>query len=194
MTEKTSLWQRIKNHFKKSPNSDDAPKRTVVIVTNDNNVPNNRPRVDKMSDFSKVLVASDIILDVDASSKIELLKYIAKFAHETDSKIDSEVLYGKLIMRENQASTQMGGGVVMPHAMDSSISKLRAIILKLKNPIVWAQGEKVDVVVSLLIPDPEKDYQHVPYMSTLARLMLKKDFLKSLKQAKSSEAVLRLFS
>jgi len=189
---KESFWHKLRNLFKNT-NEATKPKRTVVVVTNDSNVPNQKPRVYKLSDFSKVLTEKDVAIGVDIASKPELLKYLADFAKKSDSNLDSEAIYGEYLLREQQCPTDLGDGIAIPHVQTASVKKLTMLVVKLNHPIAWTDTINVDIVLSFLVPDPEKDYQHVPYLASVARLLLKKDFLKKLRLAQNESEVVNLF-
>lgn len=187
-----AFWKKFGDFLTGKSAKDDKPKKTIVVVARDSNVPNQK-RVDKMMDLSAILSEDSIALDVEADSKEKVLKYLANFAKENDENVDAEAIYGKLLMRENEASTILGEGIVMPHVQDESITSLKMFVLKLHQPIIWDDQESTDVVLGLLGPDPEKDYEHVPYMSTIARLLLRKDFIVTLKSASTKEKIFKLF-
>lgn len=174
-----SIWQKISD-----------------FLTPDSSRPINDPNVkqqDQMSDFSQVLDVKNIVVDVQVKSRNELLKYLATLAYASDSKVDIEALYGKYLVRESDASTDLGAGVAMPHAQDESVSKLTMLVVKLAQPIEWKKGVEVQTVISLVIPDPEKNFAHVPYMSSIARLLLKKGFVPALNRANTPEKISKLF-
>lgn len=187
-----AFWKKISNFFTGKSADEDKPKKTIVVVARDSNVPNQK-QVDKMMDLSKILSEDSIVLDVEADTKEKVLKYLANFAQQLDNKIDSEAVYGKLLMRENESSTALGKGIVMPHVQDESVTKLKMYVLKLQQPIIWDDQKSTDVILALLGPDPEANYEHVPYMSTIARLLLRKDFIVTLKSASTKEIIFKLF-
>lgn len=179
-----SFWQKIGDFLSPSSGSQS-------IKTNDQNVTG--PQKDPMSDFSQVLKVENIAVDVDVKSREELLKYLSKFAQSIDNGIDTESIYGKYLVRENDAATDLGDQVAVPHAQDKSVKQLMMLIVKFKQPIIWDKDKQVQTVLSLVIPDPEKNYQHVPYLSSIARLLLKKGFLHALNKSRTSEEVFKLF-
>lgn len=190
--EQMAFWKKIGDFFTGKSANDDKPKKTIVVVARDSNVPNQK-QVDKMMNLSKILSKDNIVLNVEADTKEKTLKYLANFAYHLDNNVDSEAVYGKLLMRENESSTVLGEGVVMPHVQDESINKLKMIVLKLQQPIIWDDQKSTDMVLALLGPDPEVNYEHVPYMSTIARLLLRKDFIVTLKSASTKEIIFKLF-
>lgn len=153
----------------------------------------NQNQSDPMNDLSKILDENRIIIDVEADTKERTLKYLANLAQHLDGDVDAEAVYGKLLMRESQSSTVLGDGIVMPHIQDKSIDHLQMYVLKLAQPIVWDDQPSTEIVLALLSPKPEKHYEHVSYMSTIARLLLRKGFIVTLKSASTKEVIFKLF-
>lgn len=183
-----SLWSQLKNAFTKKE------KDSNTILTNDINDPQNKARSkeEETSDFSQILKLKNIKVDVSVSSENELLHYLARFACEQQAGMDEEELYGQLLLREQQASTNLGDGIVLPHVIDDSVKELTMLVIKLSNPIMW-NDEKIDMAISLLIPKVEPDFLHVKYLASISLLLLKPNFRYALSEATSPEQIADMF-
>ena len=183
-----SLWNQLKNTFSKKE------KDNNTILTNDINDPQNKARSkeEETSDFSQILKSQNVRVDISVSSENELLHYLSKFACEQQSDLDEEEIYGKFLLREQQASTNLGDGIVLPHVIDNSVKELTMLVIKLNNPIMW-DNEKIDMVISLLIPKAEPNFLHVKYLASISLLLLKPNFRYALNEATSSEQIANMF-
>lgn len=183
-----SLWDQLKNAFKKKEKNDDT------ILTNDINDPQNKARSkeEETSDFSQILKIENVQVDVTVASENELLKYLSKFASQRQTGLDEEKIYGQFLLREQQASTNLGDGIVLPHVIDDSIKELTMLVLKLENPIMW-NNEKIDLVIGLLIPKSEPNFLHVKYLASISILLSDPKFLYSLKETTSSKEITDMF-
>lgn len=183
-----SLWDQLKNAFKKKEKNDDT------ILTNDINDPQNKARSkeEETSDFSQILKVENVQVDVTVASENELLKYLSKFASQRQTGLDEEKIYGQFLLREQQASTNLGDGIVLPHVIDDSIKELTMLVLKLENPIMW-NNEKIDLVIGLLIPKSEPNFLHVKYLASISILLSDPKFLYSLKETTSSKEITDMF-
>ncbi|HIY93673.1 PTS sugar transporter subunit IIA [Companilactobacillus sp. HBUAS56275] len=183
-----SLWDQLKNVFKKKEKNDDT------ILTNDINDPQNKARSkeEETSDFSQILKVENVQVDVTVASENELLKYLSKFASQRQTGLDEEKIYGQFLLREQQASTNLGDGIVLPHVIDDSIKELTMLVLKLENPIMW-NNEKIDLVIGLLIPKSEPNFLHVKYLASISILLSDPKFLYSLKETTSSKEIADMF-
>ncbi|GEO46047.1 hypothetical protein LKI01_00460 [Companilactobacillus paralimentarius] len=183
-----SLWNQLRNAFTKKE------KDNNTILTNDINDPQNKARSkdEETSDFSQILKPQNVRVDVSVSSKNELLHYLAKFSCEQQSGLDEEEIYGRFLLREQQASTNLGDGIVLPHVIDDSIKDLTMLVIKLNNPIMW-DDEKIDMAISLLIPKSEPDFLHVKYLASISILLLKPNFRYALSETTSPEQIVNMF-
>ena len=189
--ENMSFWKKFGDFLKGTSDQKDDP--TVVVVTNDENVPSQKPRVDKMYDLSTILQPENVATQVKASSKNEVLKYLADLAQKNDADLDAESVYGKLLLREQSCPTDIGDDIALPHIQDESLKELTMLVIKLNESVKWNHHRPVNIVIALLGPDPEPDYQHVRYLSTIARLLMKHDFLKELRKATTKAEIVQLF-
>lgn len=183
-----SFWNKVQNIFNNTSRNN-----SKVVVAKDNNTPSRRVKIDKIDDFSKVLRIDDIIFDVDVDSRDELLKYLASFAQKAGIVSDEEAIYGKYLLRESQASTNLLDGVAIPHVQDESVLTTRILIIRLLKPIQWGNGKKVGSVISLLTPSTEENFKHVSYLAGIAARLLKVSFVESL-AVSNKEKILKLFN
>ncbi|KRL43467.1 hypothetical protein FD29_GL000926 [Companilactobacillus mindensis DSM 14500] len=161
--------------------------------TNDKNISGQKPRVDQMSDFTKVLTAENVELNLSLKTRDEVLKKLSQMAQSIDESLDSESVYGRFLLRERGCSTALGEEIALPHAIDQSVTELTMQVITLDQPILWTAKEEVSVIIAFLIPAEEKNYQHVEYLASVAYLLQKKHFVSSLKKAKTEAEIVKLF-
>lgn len=88
---------------------------------------------------------------LDLSTSSEVIEYLANnmIKHGyIDNKVKQSILE-----RENMASTEIGGMIAIPHALENHMSEVAVSVGILKNPIIWHK-EKVQVIFLLSIPKP----------------------------------------
>ncbi len=104
----------------------------------------------KIPDF---LAAARVKIDVAAADKQRLLLELARDAGSALA-MPSERIFSELIKREELGSTGMGGGVAIPHARFSEITRPFGMFVRLKKAIDFdaVDGGPVDIVFLLLIP------------------------------------------
>lgn len=145
-------------------------------------------------DPSKILALNNIQVDVDVKDRDDALKYLADFAVQNNLATDAAKVLTSYKQREQEGSTGMTEGFAIPHAQSAAINKSAMIILKLKKPIDWQSldGQKIDTVISFLIPEVDSN-SHLKYLSNTAKLLTHEDFIASLKKANTPEEIYHLF-
>lgn len=145
-------------------------------------------------DPSKILALNNIQVDVDVKDRDDALAYLADFAVQNNLATDAAKVLASYKQREQEGSTGMTEGFAIPHAQSAAISKSAMIILKLKKPIDWQSldGQKIDTVISFLIPEVDSN-SHLKYLSNTAKLLTHEDFIASLKKANTPEEIYHLF-
>lgn len=86
---------------------------------------------------------------LEASSPFNAIEQLAD-AMILHGYIDNQVKQS-IFERENMASTEIGGMLAIPHALENHMSEVTISVGILKNPIIWNK-EKVQVIFLLSIP------------------------------------------
>jgi len=103
--------------------------------------------------LAQMLSPRDILLDVKAPGKVELLEEIGQHM-EWVHGIGRELVLRSLLHREQIGSTAMGQGVAIPHARIDNMEQIRIAYLRLATPIDFAapDGKPVEDVFVILVP------------------------------------------
>ena len=108
---------------------------------------------------------------------------------------DETRLVAEIMRREQEGSTAIGGGLVIPHARVAEVQEVRIAVATLRHPleIPSADNRPVDVVILLVGPhgDPRGMLR---VLARLARLVKQEDFLDSLRAAGTAEDLRRSFA
>ena len=122
----------------------------------------------KISDF---LSPTNVAVDVHASNKDQLLRYLATKAAVL-LKLPADHVATELLKREQLGSTGTGGGVAIPHAR-IEIVKPFGVLAKLRKPIDFdaIDGKPVDLVFVLLLPEGTESGQLGALASVARKLM-----------------------
>ena len=147
------------------------------------------------NDLGEILNKNNIALNVDVSSRDELLQYLSDFSEKLGYSTDSKAVYKKYLAREAENSTGMEKGIAIPHAQDKSIKGSAMLIAKLAKPVEWKtfDNQPVDIVISFLIPDEDNGSNHLEYLSSTSKLLMHDEFIESLRKAQTKEEILKLF-
>lgn len=144
-------------------------------------------------DPGEILTIDNIQLNVKASSRDEVLKYLADFAVQNKLADNADKILAKYLKREQEGSTGMQDGIAIPHAQDATIHSSKMLIIKLASPVDWKtfDDKPVDTIISFLIPENDSG-AHLKYLSNTAKLLMHSEFVQELRSAESKEEILRL--
>lgn len=165
------------------------------VITTSSKIKNGASAINEETfDPSDILEIRNIKTDVDIPNRDEALKYLADFAVNNNLANDSKKVYASYANREQEGSTGMTDGFAIPHAQSAAIEKSAMLILKLKHPIDWQSldGQKIDIVISFLIPQVDSN-EHLKYLSNTAKLLTHEDFIAKLKIANTAQDIFNLF-
>lgn len=140
----------------------------------------------KISDF---LVPAQIMIDVKANDKGRLLEQLSTEAAAATG-LDTDEVVREIAKREELGSTGVGNGVALPHARLPSLKAPFALLARLRHGIDFdaIDGEKVDIVVLLLLPEGGDGHNGNP-LACVARALRESEILTELRNARSPEAL-----
>ena len=103
---------------------------------------------------------------------------------------DPEQLVDDILRREREGSTAVGGGLVIPHARSSAVTRVRLAVATLAEPLAVgaADGRPADVVLLLVGPmgDPRLMLR---VLARMARLVRQRTLLDDLRAAADADSL-----
>jgi PTS system nitrogen regulatory IIA component len=135
------------------------------------------------------LSQNDVIVDVRASHKVQLLKDLSTRA-ALEVALDPALVSAEILKREKLGSTGLGSGVAIPHARIPGLSKPYGVLARLKRALDFAaiDEEPVDLVFLLLLPSSSAGEQ-LNALAAVARQLRKTAIAAMLRKARDgSEA------
>ena len=134
-------------------------------------------------DFEDICQIVDTLVDLPVHSKRALLYDLARRA-ALALKVDADVLFRALVMREELGSTGVGHGVAIPHVRLEQVKKPFGILARLKRPIDFdaIDGQPVDLVCLLLL-SKENEQAQLNVLATVARRLRTPELLEQMRRA-----------
>lgn len=123
------------------------------------------------------------MVDVLSASRVQRL----------NPQISKACLRAAIFGREAQRPTVMGNGLAFPHARIKGFNGIGMVLAILKRPICFGPGQDVSVVCMIVVPQ-EAPMVTLKVMARVAQFFRNEKIRADLIAAKSSEAVLALFS
>ena len=142
-----------------------------------------------MNLISRLLPASNILLDLPASSKKRAFEQ-AGLLFENNQGVARAKVFDSLFARERLGSTGLGQGVAIPHGRIKGLKEAVAAFVRVAEPIPFdaPDGQPVAVMIFLLVPE-QASQAHLDLLSELAQMLSDKAFRQSLLDAPTPEAV-----
>ena len=147
-----------------------------------------------MNSVAKVLLANDVLLDLDVNSKQTLFEAVGRLWAEHHDLVADEVV-DSLNAREQLGSTGLGQGVAIPHARVKGLTKAVAAFVRPTQPIGFdsPDGELVAYCFVLLVPTQATE-EHLQILAAVAEMLSNAQFREQLGTAKNPDQVHQLFA
>jgi PTS system nitrogen regulatory IIA component len=141
-----------------------------------------------ISDF---LSPSDVTLDVRANEKSRLLRQLS-IEIAAKARLNADAVAVEIAKREELGSTGVGNGVALPHARLRELKTPFGLLARLRHAIDFdaIDGEPVDIVVLLLLPDSSNSTKGNA-LACVARALREPETLRQIRSADDSEALYR---
>ena len=147
-----------------------------------------------MSLVTKILPASHVTLDLQASSKKRLFEQAGLIFENLDG-IGRSLVFDSLFARERLGSTGLGQGVAIPHGRIKGLKEARGAFLRLAQPVPFdaPDGNPVSLVFVLLVPEKATE-KHLQILSELAQMFSDKALREAMSRAGDADALYQLIA
>jgi len=142
-----------------------------------------------MNLIAKLLPPSNIVLDVEVSSKKRMFEQVG-LLFENHQGVARGLVFDSLFARERLGSTGLGQGVAIPHGRIKGLREPVGGFLRLKTPVPFdaPDGRPVNLVFVLLVPEQATE-QHLEILSELAQMLSDREFRQALGTAADAAAL-----
>jgi len=142
-----------------------------------------------MNLIAKLLPPSNILLDLDVTSKKRMLEQ-AGLLFENNQGVARSLVFDSLFARERLGSTAIGSGIAIPHGKLPKLDRLFGLFARLDRPIDFEalDGQPVDLIFLLLAPE-NAGADHLKALARIARLLRDPDTIRMLRDSTDREAL-----
>lgn len=140
------------------------------------------------------IISTDLVLlDVDAGSdKDAVIDRLAGLLAASGRVSDREILKAAALAREAQSATGLPGGIAIPHCRSAAVGSPSIGFARLSPKVDFgAPDGPADLVFLIAAPDGA-GAEHMKLLSSLARALVRPDFVASLRAAASADDVVAL--
>jgi PTS system nitrogen regulatory IIA component len=147
-----------------------------------------------MNLIAKLLPESNVIIDLDVSSKKRVFEQVGLLFENNNSVARSQV-FESLFAREKLGSTGLGQGIAIPHGRIKGLKDAVGAVVRTRQPIPFdaPDAQNVSIIFVLLVPDRATD-MHLQILSELAQMFSDKPFRELLLAAPTAAELHRLIT
>ena len=147
-----------------------------------------------MSLISQLLPLSNVVVDLDASSKKRVFEQ-AGLLFENNQGIARSTVFDSLFTRERLGSTGLGQGIAIPHGRIKGLKNPLAAVLRTQSPIGFdsPDDEPVSLLIFLLVPEAATQ-RHLEILSEIAEMLSDRELRDRLMSEPDANGVHKLIS
>lgn len=140
--------------------------------------------------LEQLIRPDSVLCNANARSKKHCLEILSELLSRASPEIGGEEIFARLIERERLGCTSLDKGTALPHCRVAGVEHSSGALIKLVQPVEFdsPDGEAVDLVFGLMVPD-ELDDSHHSDIAMIAGLMRDEALRARLREANSSKAL-----
>ncbi|WP_169798221.1 PTS sugar transporter subunit IIA, partial [Gordonia desulfuricans] len=140
-----------------------------------------------------IITAATVSLDVDAGpDPSSVITHLAEQLGAAGRTTDVRELADAALAREAKSATGLPGGIAIPHARVASVTQASLAMARLSAPVNFdAPDGPADLVFLIAAPEGGAS-EHMKLLSSLARALVRPDFVTALRAAKTDADIVAL--
>ena len=140
------------------------------------------------------LITPDLVtLDTDiGAGKEAAIRFLAARVTASGRATDTDALFADAWDRESKTDTGIPGGLAIPHCRSAAVLEPTLAMARPNPPVDFGSADgPADLIFFIAAPDGA-DQAHLKLLSTLARSLIKADFVAALRAARTREEIVAL--
>ncbi|NCD18545.1 MAG: PTS lactose transporter subunit IIC, partial [Actinobacteria bacterium] len=140
----------------------------------------------------KLMTTELVALDADlGAAKADVIESLARLVAGA-GRADAAGLTRDAMEREGKAATGLPGGFAIPHCRSAAVTESSLAFARLSTPVDFGAKDGPADLVFLIAAAEGGDADHLKLLTKLARALVRKEFLVSLRAATSKEEIVAL--
>jgi fructose-specific phosphotransferase system IIA component len=147
-------------------------------------------------DLSKVIKSETIKLDMEATTKEEVIEELTELLYKVNAISNKENFLKDVFYRESIGTTGIGNGIAIPHGKSKFVNKTSLAIGRTKSNIEWESLDEQPVrfIILFAVTEEDKNSTHIKILAKVASNLGDDDVCANLLKVKSPEEILDIFS
>lgn len=143
----------------------------------------------KVIDMKRIINKSMISLNSNFNTKSDVIMMLADLMDREGVINDLDKYVENVKERESLTSTGIGFGIAIPHGKCSFVNSCAVGFCRLNKPIDWESidGDPVDTVFLLAVPDECAGNEHLKIIAALSRKLIHEEFRNFLKTSEDPD-------
>ena len=134
-----------------------------------------------------------VLWDLAGNDKPSFLKTLAAEVAARLPGLDERELLDRILAREKERSTGVGGGLALPHATLPGLERTVLVVGRAREGLAFDAPDSTPVdLVFLLLSPPEASSEHLRLLARLARIFSSQQTLESLRGATAPSELFRM--
>ncbi len=140
-----------------------------------------------------IIDAGLVLLDVDAGAdKQAVIARLVGSLADAGRTSDADGLISAAMAREEQSATGLPGGIAIPHCRSPHVDTASIGFARLQPPVDFGAPDGPADLAFLIAAPEAGGAEHMKLLSSLARALVRKEFVQSLRDASSADEVVAL--
>ncbi len=140
-----------------------------------------------------IIDAGLVLLDVDAGAdKQAVIARLVGSLADAGRTSDADGLISAAMAREEQSATGLPGGIAIPHCRSPYVETASIGFARLQPPVDFGAPDGPADLAFLIAAPEAGGAEHMKLLSSLARALVRKEFVQSLRDASSADEVVGL--
>ena len=135
--------------------------------------------------IAELLRPENVLVDMDASSKQQLLQQLSQRAAEV-TRLDPAAVLNGLSHRETLGSTGIGQGIAIPHSAPAGLAAPFALLARTAKPVEFDAIDDQPVDLIFLLLSPADRASHLKALSVVSRQLRAAGVTEKLRRARTA--------
>jgi PTS system fructose-specific IIA component len=147
-------------------------------------------------DFSKVVTEDLIKLDLQATTKIEVIKELTNLLFLNGCIDDEEGFIRDVLYRESEGVSGLEKGIAIRHGNSDYVLKTSIAIGRTKQHVEWESmdGNPINIIILFAVKNTDKTTTHIKLLQKIAILLSDEDTIEQFQTLQTKKDFLQLLS
>ncbi|EAH4442137.1 PTS sugar transporter subunit IIA [Listeria innocua] len=147
-------------------------------------------------DISKVISPALVNLELQATTKLEVIEELTDLFVETGAVVDKKAFIADVLYREEEGKTGLGEGVAIPHGKSASVINTSIAVGRTKTPVEWESldDKPVNIIILFAVKNSDATTTHIKLLQKVAILLADDEVISQFQTVPTKEAFIKLLA